>query len=117
MDIARHNVGDNLQNASSSKPIQPSSTVPTAPAMGLSNGLAFMGKNLHVQTENLGQGGRCIITQVFCNGCVVFSTKSEYQPEGCDSNDFNKMQAMMRKQHIDVIRGIMGEKIRIRDST
>ena len=83
------------------------------PTMGLNDNLEFMGKKLHVQTENMGFDHRYITTHVFCNGRVVLSTKSEYPPDLHGSDDPSKIQGLMRKQHFDVIRKIEGKRIQV----
>jgi len=86
---------------------------PVTPMMGLNDNLEFMGKSLHIQTENLGFTGRRITTQVFCNGKVILSAKSEYPSTIRDQKDQSKVQELMRKQHFNVIREIEAKKIRI----
>ncbi len=86
---------------------------PVTPMMGLNDNMEFMGKSLHIQTENLGFTGRRITTQVFCNGKVILSAKSEYPSTIRDQKDQNQVQELMRKQHFNVIREIEGKKIRI----
>lgn len=92
------------------KPDQPA---PATPMMGLNDNLEFMGKALHIQTENLGFTGRCITTQVFCSGKVILSAKSEYPSTIRDRNDQSQVRELMRKQHFNVIRELEGKKVRI----
>ena len=49
-------------------------------APGLNDNLEFMGKQLHVQTEKTGFPVPRVVTQVFSNGRVVFSKKSDILP-------------------------------------
>ena len=89
----------------------PSPCIPAT--MGLNDNLDFMGRQLHVQTENTRSPGMCIVTQVFSNGRVVFSTKSEYPPGVCESQEFSQIQALMRAQHFRVIEKIRDKKAQI----
>jgi len=82
-------------------------------AMGLNDNVDFMGRQLHVQTENLRSPAMCIVTQVFCNGRVLFSTKSEYPPGVHESQDFGRIRDLMRAQHFRVIEKIRDKKAQI----
>ena len=86
----------------------PASSIPAV--MGLNDNLDFMGRCLHVQTENLRFPSMCILTQVFCNGRVVFSTRSEYPPGAAESGDYSRIQNLMREQHYRVIERIRNKK-------
>jgi hypothetical protein len=72
-------------------------------APGLNDNVEFMGKQLHVQTERIGLPVPRIVTQVFSNGRVVFSKKADI-PQGPDSQEFIKIQELMRTQHFQTIR-------------
>lgn len=77
-------------------------------APGLNDNFEFMGKQLHVQTERIGLPVPRIVTQVFSNGRVVFSKKSDI-PQGPDSQEFSKIQELMKAQHFQTLRE-MAEK-------
>ncbi len=90
---------------------------PATPTMGLNDNLDFMGKQFHIQTEDLGYTGRSITTQVFCEGRVVLSAKSEY-PDGLrHRRDRNDVAELMRKQHFNVMRELENKKAQILSST
>jgi flagellar biosynthesis protein FlhG len=76
------------------------------PVTGLNDSLVFMGRDLHVQTEDLGDAGRCVTTQVFCDGRVILSTKSEYPPTWKNLQPGSQVVELMRAQHFNVIREI-----------
>jgi hypothetical protein len=84
-----------------------------APATGLNNNLEFMGRQLHVQTEHLEYPVARIVTQVFCNGRVMRSKKSEYSAEIRESRDISKIQQLMNAQHYQVIREITEKQSQI----
>ncbi len=84
--------------------------VPKTPTMGLTDKLDFLGRQFHIQTEDLGFTGRCITTQVFCEGKVIFSTKSEYPSSVNGRSDRNLITEMMRQQHFNVIRELESKK-------
>jgi hypothetical protein len=94
---------------------EPDKNNPTsaAPATGLNNNLEFMGRQLHVQTELMEYPVARIVTQVFCNGRVMRSKKSEYSAEIRESRDINKIQQLMNAQHYQVIREITEKQSRI----
>jgi hypothetical protein len=81
--------------------------------MGLNNNLDFMGKRLHVQTENAAFPVAHILTQVFYGGRVLASKKSEYPPGVREAQDFSAIQELMRKQHYEVIQEIKDKQIQI----
>jgi hypothetical protein len=87
--------------------------VPATPTMGLNDNLDFMGRQLHIQTEDLGYTGRYIQTQVFCEGRVLLSTKSEYPPTVQSANDRGQVADLMHRQHYNVIRELESKKVRI----
>jgi hypothetical protein len=78
----------------------------SVPPMGLNDNMVFLGKELHVQTENKGFSPPCILTQVFLNGRVVFSEKSEIPVEFHETHDYSKVQHIMHLQHSQVIQKI-----------
>ncbi|MBN2321139.1 MAG: hypothetical protein JXR49_18815 [Acidobacteria bacterium] len=75
-------------------------------AMGLNDNLNFLGKELHVQTENVQSSAPCILTQVFYHGRVIHTAKCEYSTETRDSRDLVKIRDLMVKQHMKVIERI-----------
>ena len=80
---------------------------------GLNDNLEFMGRILHVQTETTEFPVLRIVTQVFSNGRVVFSKKSDIPAESCESREFMKMQGLMQAQHFQTIREISGKQKQI----
>jgi flagellar biosynthesis protein FlhG len=86
------------------------SQVSAGGAAGLNDNLTVMGKDLHVQTEDLGETGCAIQTQVFCEGRVVLSTRSEYPPALRLPCNGIQVVELMRAQHFHVIREIENRK-------
>ena len=78
---------------------------------GLNNNVEFMGKQLHVQTEGIGSPATFVVTQIFSNGRVVFSKKSE-----C-SHDLNEIQNLMHNQHSQVIQDLAEKEARIKGAS
>jgi len=91
------------EDARGSRPHGPPAVVP---ASGLNDSLVFMSRDLHIQTEDMGAAGRCITTQVFCDGRVILSTKSEYPSTQQDPQPGSQVVELMRAQHFNVIREI-----------
>ena len=88
----------------------------TPSAMGLNNNLEFMGRQLHVQTENTGFPVAHIVTQVFFKGRVVFSRKSDYPPGVREAHDLSRIRELMHAQHFQIIQGIAEKRTRMMDS-
>jgi flagellar biosynthesis protein FlhG len=84
---------------------------------GLNDNIVVLGKDLHIQTEDSGAEERCITTQVFCNGRVVLSTKSEYPRVVRNSHDGSCLAEFMRTQHCRVIHEIETKKIKLQSAT
>jgi hypothetical protein len=84
-----------------------------SPSMDLNNNLEFMGRQLHVQTENMVFPTAHIVTQVFYGGRVLLSKRSDYPPGVRESNDFGKIEQLMRAQHRQVIQEITDKRNRI----
>jgi MinD-like ATPase involved in chromosome partitioning or flagellar assembly len=84
--------------------------IPKTPTMGITDKLDFLGRQFHIQTEDLGFTGRSITTQVFCEGKVIFSSKREYPSSVNGKSDRNLITEMMRQQHFNVIRELESKK-------
>jgi hypothetical protein len=83
-----------------------------SPLPGLNDNLEFLGRRLHVQTEDLGPSKRSVTTQVFLNGRVVHSTKSAY-PESTGGGPQRELVGeLMRAQHLTVMKEIQSQKER-----
>ena len=87
------------------------------PIVGLDDRLDFKGKKLRIKTDNMGYTGRCITTQVFCEGHVILSAKSDFASTSQDAACEKDVKALMRKQHFSVICDIEGDKIQILSAT
>jgi len=83
------------------------------PMPGLNDNLKFLGRLLHVQTEAIAYPAPRIVTQVFSNGRVVFSRKSEIPPGGADPRKAEQTREQMRAQHSQTIREISEKQKRI----
>jgi len=75
-----------------------------APAMGLNHNLELLGRNVHIQTEDQGSLAHSILTQVFCEGRVLLSTKSSYSPALREAGKSEQLLDLMRSQHFNIIR-------------
>jgi len=82
-------------------------------APGLNDNFEFLGRRLHIQTERTGLPVPRIVTQVFSEGRVVFSRKSDIPLIGPNSQEFSKTQELMRAQHFETLREIEGKQKRI----
>jgi flagellar biosynthesis protein FlhG len=91
--------------------------LPATPTMGLNDNVDFMGKQFHIQTEDLGYTGRSITTQVFCDGKVVLSAKSEYPVNLESQASRGEITDLMRRQHFNVIRELESKKVHILHSS
>ena len=80
---------------------------------GLNDNLEFMGKQLHVQTENVRFPAAHVVTQVFFRGKVILSKKSDYPVEVHEIGDIDKMQELMHTQHSQVIKDIAEKQARL----
>ena len=86
------------------------------PVSGLNENLDFMGKQLHIQTEKTGSSTVRIVTQVFCNGRVLLSRKTDHPSIAGDSGDTAKIRDLMNSQHRQIIEEIKAKRARGRDS-
>ena len=73
---------------------------------GLNDSIYHMGRELHVQTEDLGCRDRLIRTQVFCEGRVLLTTKVGYPDSAEGDHGFKQVTEIMRRQHFGVLREI-----------
>lgn len=88
-----------------------------SPIMGLNDNLDFMGKELHIQTENVKSSVPYILTHVFFRGRVVHTTKHEYSSETREFNDFGKIRDLMHTQHLKVIENISRRQVKYKQKS
>ena len=74
------------------------------PLTGLNYSLYHLGREIHIQTEDLGNRERTIETQVFCEGRVILSTRTQYPLSVQPQDGREPLADLMRKQHYGVIR-------------
>jgi len=94
----------------------PKNTASTFPVSGLNDNVEFMGKQLHVQTEDAGFPNTRIVTQVFSGGRVVLSRKSDYPPGVRQSGNLGKVRELMHSQHLQIIQELKNKQAKILDS-
>jgi flagellar biosynthesis protein FlhG len=82
----------------------------TVTATGFNDNLVIMGRELHVQTEDMGCEARCITTQVFWEGHVILSTRADYPAMTRTPQESSQVIEWMRIQHFNVIREIENRK-------
>ena len=83
------------------------------PVAGLNDNMEFLGRRLHVQTEHMDLPKEHIVTQVYSNGRVLLSKKTECSPDIHASQDFACIQNMMREQHYRVLQEIADKQARV----
>jgi len=110
--IALRLAGNNASRAADER-TEPQSPPGAVGASGLNDNLVIMGRDLHIQTEDLGNAEHCITTQVFCDGRVVLSTRSAYPQMLQNSHDTSRLVEFMRAQHFRVIREIESRKMKL----
>lgn len=88
-------------------------TVPSQ-VIGLNDNLEFMGRQLHVQTENTEFPIARIVTHVFTNGRILLSKKSDYPQEVQTSKDPGKIRELMQTQHHQIIQEIAEKQKRLK---
>jgi hypothetical protein len=84
-----------------------------AAVAGLNDNVEFMGRQLHIQTEHMDMPVARIITQVFSNGRVLLSKKTECPPDISASGDSHRIQSLMSAQHYRVLQEIAAKQARI----
>jgi flagellar biosynthesis protein FlhG len=107
-----HFAGGLAENARGSQCMDTHPASAVSPIMGLNDNLVLLGRDIHVQTEDLGAAVRGIMTQVFCGGRVILSTKSEYPVSMRDPLQSAQLAELMRNQHFGVIRQIENRKMK-----
>ncbi|MEJ2108325.1 MAG: hypothetical protein P8Z37_00130 [Acidobacteriota bacterium] len=88
-----------------------------SPTMSLNDNLNFLGKELHIQTENVHSGSLCIRTHVFTGGKIIHTTKSTFSSDIPDLSDFDKIRNLMHTQHQKVIDKIVKQQSKYRRQT
>jgi len=106
------------QNCWNKKELHGENALP-APVSGLNDNLEFMGKQLHIQTENAGfpaagLAAARIVTQVFCGGRVVFSRKTDHPPNAADSGDTSDIRERMHSQHRQIIKELKDKQAQLK---
>jgi hypothetical protein len=85
--------------------------------MCLNDNIDFLGKELHVQTENVDASVPYILTQVFLRGRVIKTLKYKYPTEIRNLDNFSKIHDLMHSQHMDVIEKINGQQEKYREQS
>jgi hypothetical protein len=83
---------------------------------GLNDNLEFMGRQLHVQTEDAGFPAAHIVTHIFCKGRVLFTRKLEYPPGIHESGNYEKIRELMHSQHFKIIQEIKSKQTQIQNA-
>jgi len=86
------------------------------PVTGLNDNVEFLGRQLHIQTECIELPNSHIVTQVFSNGRVLLSRKSEFPSGEQKSPDNQSLQRAMNAQHQRVIQEISDKQARALNS-
>jgi hypothetical protein len=86
------------------------------PVTGLNDNLEFMGRLLHVQTEHTDFPVARVVTQVFSNGRVLLSKKTECPAAMGGPQDLKAIQDLMSAQHYQVLQEISAKQARILDT-
>ena len=76
----------------------------STPVSGLNDNLEFLGRQLHIQTENTGSPATRIVTQVFCKGRVILSRKTDPPSVPGGSGAAADIRELMNSQHHQIIK-------------
>jgi hypothetical protein len=80
-----------------------SRTAPVSSAMSLNDNLDFMGKALHIQTENVQSENPHIRTHVFSRGRVIHTKILSFPADLIESGNLNQIRRLMQAQHCEII--------------
>jgi len=72
-------------------------------AMSLNDNLDFLGKELHIQTENVQSDIPHIRTHVFSSGRVIHTKILAFPAGLMHSRDLNEIRRLMQTQHCEII--------------
>jgi len=86
------------------------------PVTGLNDNVEFLGRQLHIQTEFIELPNSHIVTQVFSNGRVLLSRKSEFPSGNPQSLDIHELQRAMNAQHRQALQEISEKQARALNS-
>ena len=82
-----------------------------AQTMSLNDNFNFMGKELHVQTENIQSAKPFIRTHVFLGGRVIYSKINELPTESGEIYDFGEIRERKKAQNRNVIQKISEKQL------
>ena len=71
--------------------------------IGLNTDIVHQGKTLHVQTEDVGDAQRYLVTHLFLAGSIIDSRRLDYK-EGLSKEE---LKSLIRTQHQGMIRAIV----------
>ena len=71
--------------------------------IGLNTDIVHQGKTLHVQTEDVGDAQRYLITHLFLAGSIIDSQRLDYE----DNLSKEELKSLIRTQHQGMIRAIL----------
>lgn len=71
--------------------------------MSLNDNLDFLGKELHIQTENIQSDIPHIRTHVFSRGRVIHTKILTFPADLAQSGDLSEIRRLMQSQHCEII--------------
>ena len=80
---------------------------------GFNSDIEFSGKALHLQTEDWGYDNPFLVSKVFCQGAIVWSTKISYDdilPKGLASGP-KAIQIALLEQHKKILDLLLSGKL------
>jgi hypothetical protein len=78
--------------------------------VGYNTNISYKEKIYHVQTEDNGHNNLLIITFLYFKGAIIASKKTSYAHILNDGDCEEKVRNMMKKQHKDMIKGLLAGK-------
>ncbi|MEW6718971.1 MAG: P-loop NTPase [Thermodesulfobacteriota bacterium] len=103
---------DDAGEGRSAMPAAPHPSMPAAGSLLCLNDVAARdGRNLHVQTEDLGPGKGSVQTLVFLDGRIVFSKENRYADLGIEEASREAVGEKVRWQHQGILSGIRAGRL------
>ncbi len=66
---------------------------------GFNETLRHQGRNYHVQTEDLGIGKALVVSQIFCDGQILHTERTDYRPRLEEPDLERELKKLLLRQH------------------
>lgn len=84
--------------------------------VGYNTNISYKDKVYHIQTEDSGQSNPSILTLLYSKGAILASKKTSYAHIVAEPDYQEQVRKIMKEQHKEMIKGLLGGKYTCKNS-